>query len=188
MVAWEIQLYLQSCLPTSLFFLTRCIHFKRKTSLQMCFRVTNVQMEPFKRLLWCWTKLALTHSSLGWHELPLHPLGRKKRLSPLESTGMSSLAVDWTSVVLAGDFKNSFSILYIFPSCRGTILWGEICSLEQGCWMSCTVHSQGDKDRALAFCCSVICYLLARLTAILLMALFSPSPRSKRALLSSGKH
>lgn len=54
MFTGEILLYLQSCLYVFLPFLTICINFKRKKSLQMesqtSFRVMNDQMKPFNNV------------------------------------------------------------------------------------------------------------------------------------------
>lgn len=98
--------------------------------------------------------------------------------SPCKRRGRSDVVVDQTHLVLlAGDFKNSFCISYIFHRCRGQP-FGE----RSACWsrtslMSCTHPFTRSQNMALAFGCAVIYYLLARLIAILLIALFPTSPK-----------
>lgn len=112
-----------------------------------------------------------SHSASPWKE--------EAPVSSWESTEMSDMAVDQTRVVLAGDFKNSFSISFIFHSWRGQSFGERSAHWSRTAQMSCTGPFTRRQGHGISILCSVICYLFARLTAILLMALFCPSPQSK---------
>lgn len=105
------------------------------------------------------------------------PWKEEAPLSSWESTGMSDMAVDQTSAVLAGDFKNSYFTSFIFHSWRGESFGERSAHWSRTAQMSCTGPFTRRQGHGISIL--LLCHLLSLCWAYSysVMALFSPSPR-----------